>query len=149
MKVILLKNVAKVGKKGEIKNVSAGHANNYLIPNGLANIANNKNVKSVKKEAKNKEYQIKKAKKQALDLAEKLPKLHLPIKVNADSNGSLYAGVDENRLSEELKKHKYQTKPKNIKLDKHLKKLGSYTIQVKLYGGLESFFNITLIPNNK
>ena len=149
MKIILLKDVKKIGKRGEIKTVSDGYANNFLFKQGLAKVANNENLSQLNRKVKIKESKTLKLKRLAMETAEKLPKLHLQIHVDTDEHKTLYASVNTKILSKELKKHKYEIEAKSIILDEPLKKLGSYLIKVKLFGGLESFFNITLIPNKK
>lgn len=149
MKVILLKDIKKVGKKGEIKEVSNGYANNCLLKQGLAKVASDKNVNIQKNKVVVKENKMNKLRHQAMTMTEKLPKLNLQIKVNVDENGSLYAAVSNKDLSAELKEHKFNIDAKQIIIKEPLKKLGSYLIKVKLINNLESSFNITLIPNKK
>lgn len=149
MKVILLQDVKKIGRRGEIKEISNGYANNFLLPNNLAKAATTDNLQAHNRKEKIKEDKTDKLKRQAVEMAEKLPKLHLQLHVDTDEHGTLYAAVNEKVLSDELKKHKYALETKNIILDNPFKKLGTFLVKVKLFGGLESFFNITLIPNKK
>lgn len=149
MKVILLKDVKKVGKKGEVKEVSNGYANNCLFKQGLAKIASDKNVNIQKTKIVVKENKMNKLRHNAMTMAEKLPKLHLQISVNVDEHGSLYAAITKTDLSKELKKHKFNIEAKQLIIERKLKKVGNYLIKVKLIDKLESFFNISLIPNKK
>jgi large subunit ribosomal protein L9 len=149
MKVILLRDMKKVGKKGEVKEVSDGYANNCLLKQGFAKIASDKNINIQKNTVVVKENKMNKLRHNAMTMAEKLPKLHLQIHVNADEHGSLYAAVTKTDLSKELKKHKFNIEAKKFIVEKPLKKLGTYLIKVKLIDKLESFFNISLIPNKK
>lgn len=149
MKIILQKDVKNVGKKGEIKEVNDGYAANYLLPNGLALSATGQNL-STHKKLSNEQQSIKeKQKKLAWETAEKLPKLHLQIHVKADEHGSLYKSVTAKSLTEELKIKGYKVDAKQIITDQNWKKAGSYLVKVKLLDNLESFFNITLIPDKK
>ncbi len=149
MKIILQKDVKNVGKKGEIKEANDGYAANYLLPNGLAISATVQNL-SAHKKLSNEQQSIKeKQEKLAWETAEKLPKLHLQIHVKADEHGSLYKSVTAKNLAEELKIKGYKVDAKQIIADQNWKKAGSYLVKVKLLDNLESFFNITLIPDKK
>jgi len=149
MKIILQKDVKNVGKKGEIKEVNDGYAANYLLPNGLALSASGQNLNQQKKLSNEQQSIKEKQKKIAWKNAEKLPKLHLQIHVKADEHGSLYKSVNANTLKDELAKHGYKFDSKQLIIDQALKKAGTYLIKIKLWENLESFFNITLIPDKK
>ncbi|HOX97330.1 MAG TPA: 50S ribosomal protein L9 [bacterium] len=149
MKIILQKDVRNVGKKGEIKEVNDGYARNYLLPNGLGLSATGQNLSTQKKLSNAQQSKQEKQKKLAWENAEKLPKLHLQIKVVADEHGSLYKSISAKFLAAELKKTGYDIEAKQILLDQPFKKAGTYLVKVKLLENLESFFNITLIPDKK
>jgi len=149
MKIILQKDVRNVGKKGEIKEVNDGYARNYLLPNGLGLSATGQNLSAQKKLSNAQQSKQEKLKKLAWETAEKLPKLHLQIPVKTDEHGSLYKSINAKNLAGELSKKGYEIEAKQIIIDQPFKKAGSYLIKVKLLENLESFFNITLIPEKK
>lgn len=149
MKIILQKDVRNVGKKGEIKEVNDGYARNYLLPNGLGLSATGQNLSTQKKLSNAQQSKQEKQKKLAWENAEKLPKLHLQIKVVADEHGSLYKSISAKFLAAELKKTGYDLEAKQIIIENAFKKAGTYLVKVQLLEKLESFFNITLIPEKK
>ena len=112
MKVILLEDIKDIKKKDEVINASDGYARNFLFPKKLAVPADNGNMSrlNAKKasEAHKKELEIKAAK----ELATKIDKIELLIKVKAGENGKIFGGVTNKEISEELKKQH------NLEIDK-------------------------------
>ena len=139
MKVILLEDIKGVGKKDEVINASDGYARNFLFPKKLAVPADNGNMSrlNAKKasEAHKKELEIKAAK----ELATKIDKIELLIKVKAGENGKIFGGVTNKEISEELKKqHNLEIDKKKIILKENIKNLGKFNVNIKLYEGIVS-----------
>ena len=108
MKVILLQDVRGVGKRGDIKNVADGHAMNFLIPKGLARLADKEAVAEIsqKKDEKTKEAERIIKEYQTLKVA--LEGKTITITKKADEKGSLYAAVGTKEIITALKKQKIQ-----------------------------------------
>ncbi len=145
MKVILLEDIKGVGKKDEVINASDGYARNFLFPKKLAVPADNGNMSrlNAKKasEAHKKELEIKAAK----ELATKLDKIELLIKVKAGENGKIFGGVTNKEISEELKKvHKIEIDKKKIVLKENIKNLGRFNVDVRLYEGIVSKLTVII-----
>ena len=104
MKVILLQDVPKMGKKYEVKDVNDGYARNFLLPKKIAEIATPGALKQLETR-REKEVKAVKEKDSAIkQTLEKLKDFVLDIKEKANENGHLFAGIDAKRISEELKK---------------------------------------------
>lgn len=133
MKVILLQDVKKLGKKGDVVNTSDGYARNFLFPRKLAIEANDSNmhVLNNKKEAerRQKTAEIEEAQK----LAKEIQGKEILIKVKTGEQGRLFGSITGKDISEELKK-KF-----NIDIDKKkivvdaIRQLGTYEVEVKIY----------------
>lgn len=133
MKVILLQDVKKLGKKGDVVNTSDGYARNFLFPRKLAVEANDSNmhVLNNKKEAerRQKTAEIEQAQK----LAKEIQGKEILIKVKTGEHGRLFGSITGKDISEELKK-KF-----NIDIDKKkivvdiIRQLGTYEVEVKIY----------------
>lgn len=129
MKVILLQDVAKIGKKYEEKNVADGYARNALSPQGKALIATKENKKKIttKKEG----YEAKQKQKEELfsSALSGLEKEEVVINAKANDQGHLFAGISSNDVSVILKeKGVLDIEPQYIEVKKPIKELGSHNV---------------------
>jgi len=133
MKIILLKDVKKIGRKYDIKDVADGYALNSLIPNGVAVQATSSYLKVI--EAKKKQDALLKEDfKKAFEYAvSKLPegKLHISGKVN--EKGHLFAGIHVDQIIEEFKKETgVILSPEHFEMEKPLKEIGDHIVDLKV-----------------
>jgi large subunit ribosomal protein L9 len=140
MKVILLKDVPKVGKKYDIKNVAEGYALNLLIPKGLAQIATAQAEKNIEM-MKSKDMVEKKVQGELLvKNLEVIKTLVLNIKEKANDKGHLFAGITKERLVEEIvKTARLNLDVDSIKLDKLIKEVGEHEVTVEVLGKKAQF----------
>ncbi len=133
MKVILREEVKDLGDMGAVVDVSDGYARNYLVPKGLAVEANVKNVKALEHEKRIIQGKAKKIKHAAEDLSERVSKMSLVIKAKSGEEGKLFGSVTTMDIAELLQKEGVEIDKKRISLDEPIKRLGSYTVNVKLH----------------
>lgn len=146
MKVILLDNIKGVGKKDEVINASDGYARNYLFPKKLAVEATKENLGKL--ESKNEANKFKKQneKNDAIEVANKLKELVLTIKVKAGENGKIFGGVTSKEISENLKEqYKIEIDKKKIEVKETIKNIGRFTINIKLYEGVNAKLTVNII----
>lgn len=140
MKVVLIKEVNKLGKAWEIKEVRKGYARNFLFPRNFAVLATKKMVVKAKAQAKiataRAEKEVAKTKKAAMELK----KLAIKITAKSTKAGALFASITKNKLAKEIEKVVGLKKldPKKVLLDKPIKKVGDYKIKVELGKNLSS-----------
>lgn len=138
MKIILLKDVDKLGKKYEIKEVKDGFARNFLIPKGL--------VKPATKEAlawleKNKEIEEKKAEeklKKVQTFASSLDGVEVLIPVKIGENEQLFESITVQRILEKLREMGFEINKNQIELSKPIEGIGEYPLKIKFDHNLES-----------
>ena len=137
MKVILLEDIKGVGKKDEVINASDGYAINFLFPKKKAIPADNGNMSRLNdkkaSQAHKKELELNEAK----EIANKIDKIELKLKVKAGENGKIFGGVTNKEISEELKKaENLDIDKKKIILKENIKNLGRFNVDIKLYEGV-------------
>lgn len=133
MKVILLQDVKKQGKKDEIINVSEGYANNYLIKNGLALPANEGNKKQLNKQLEQRKQNEEALIESCKEIAKKLEKESLEFFVKSGSDGRIFGNVSSKQIADELKKLGYNIDKKKIMLDLAIDSLGVHNIKIELH----------------
>lgn len=144
MKVILLSDVKKVGKKGEIKEVADGYARNFLIARGLAVVASEGANKVLAKQNEEKAREDENNRQEALKVKEKLETLELDFKVKAN-NGHVSGSVSTKEICDELKKHGIEVDKRKF-IDKDpIKTLGFSHVKVELYKNVIGTIRVKLI----
>jgi len=146
MKVIFLQNVAKIGQRGEVKNVADGYALNFLIPNKLAEAATDLKINQMQLEKDKQGKKEEKKREENQGLIKKLKGVKLEIKAKVADSGKLFAGIGEKDIVGELKKQKkIEMENKFIKMEKHIKEIGEYEIKVNLGNNLEEALKVKVI----
>ena len=146
MKVILKADIKGVGKKDQVINASDGYARNFLFPKNLAVEANAENMGKLKVKQDSNAFKKSQEKEEAMNIAEKLSKIILKIKVKAGGNGKIFGGVSTKEIAENLEKQ-YQIKvdKKKIVLDEAIKNLGMFDIEIKLFEGVVGKVKVNVI----
>lgn len=137
MKVILLEDIKGVGKKDDIINASDGYARNFLLPKKKAVEANNENLSKLKSKNESKAYKKELDIQGAKQIAEKLNKITLTMKVKAGENGKIFGGVTTKEIAESLNKdYNIEVDKKKIMLSETIKTIGRFSVEIKLYEGI-------------
>ena len=143
MKVILLKNVENIGKKNEVKNVKKGYVRNFLIPKGLAKIADKKSLLALEKIKKQQVIGVEEELKEAQVLASELDGQEIEFMVKIGKENQLFETVSKSKIANKLQELGFNIKKEQIALDKPIKQLGEFSIKIEVDHQLEA--NITLI----
>lgn len=134
MKVILIDDVKKLGKKGDLVNTKTGYARNYLLPNNLAIEATKENLANWEEEQKNIEAKKEADRQEALKLKEELEKTEVIIKAKAGEGDKLFGAVTAMDISKALREQKgLQIDRKKIELKENIKNICVVKVPVKLY----------------
>ena len=150
MKVILLADVKKVGKKDQTIEVSDGYAVNYLFPRHLAVQVTKKSVEVLENQQEAKRENDAKMKAEAEQLAKKLEDITLNFKVKTGREGKLFGAISLKQVAEELQKQF------NIEIDKRkfvdkgpLDQLGFHHLGVELYKGVIGKVHVQVLEEEK
>ena len=146
MKVILLEDVKKLGKKDEIIEVSSGYARNFLIPNKKAIVADNVNLNKLEGK-KSKENHIKELSlEHAKEIKKIIEKETLVIKAKKGKDDRLFGKITNSEISKELKKkYDIDIDRKKIIVENPIKIVGEYIITIKLEQGVIADLKVDIV----
>ena len=134
MKVIFLKDVKGKGKKGEVKNVADGYAQNFLLKQGLAVEASNANVSSLNAQKKKHEKEAIEELEQMQELKKVLEELTVQLSAKSGEGGRLFGSITSKQIADELKKsHSIKLDKRKIDLPDAIRALGFTNVPVKLH----------------
>lgn len=147
MKVILKQDIKGVGKKDQVINAADGYARNFLFPKGLAVPADTGNMNGLKAKQDSNAFRKGEELKEAKEIAEKMKKITIKMKVKAGENGKLFGGVTSKEIAEVLKKDfNIDVDKKKVMLKDTIKVAGTTKVEIKLYEGVIATVNVTIIP---
>ena len=146
MNVILLKDVEKLGLRGEVVNVARGYARNFLLPRNLAEVATEGRVKEVKRIDAQKAMHEARSTEQANEIAETLGKLVLRFDVKSGPTGSLFGSVTTTDIADEIWRiRKIRVDRRKIGVD-NIKRIGRYTVPIDLFEGISAEVKLMVVP---
>jgi large subunit ribosomal protein L9 len=147
MDVILLKDVDKVGLRGEVVSVSRGFMRNYLQPRGLAETATAARVADVERRDSERARHEARSFEQAQDIAETLRKTVLRFEVNAGAQGTLFGSVTPTDIADELwRARKIRVDRRKIDLPDPIKRVGRYEVPIDVFTDVRVGVKTLVVP---
>ncbi len=145
MKVIFLKDVKGSGKKGEIKEVSDGYANNFLIKQGFAKKvdATALNENRTQKEAT--DFHKEQERLAALEVKKQIDGKNIVLKIKCGENGKTFGAITSKEIAEALLNYGIKLDKKKIELSESIKLIGNYKILAKVYPNITATFNLEVV----
>ncbi len=146
MEVILLKDVEKVGLRGEVVNVARGYARNFLLPRKLAQEATAARVAEVRKVEERRAQHETKTFEDAQQVSERLSHAELRFDVSAGPTGTLFGSVTPTNIADELwEKHKVRVDRRGIGIDT-IKRIGRYQVPIELFQDVTVEVRTLVVP---
>jgi len=146
VQLLLIQSVDHLGKQGDVVTVKRGYAQNYLLPQGLATVANDHHKRMVEKH-KSRLHEIEKARLATLrQLSEAIAKQSVTIEANANEEGHLYGSVNAAEIAAALKAAGYHITTDQLRLEGPLKELGLYTVKVHLHAEIDAELKVWVVP---
>jgi large subunit ribosomal protein L9 len=149
MKVILLDDVASLGKRGSVVNVADGYANNYLLPRDLAAEASGGALKMLEQQNRAKQRRQAEEVANAREVAEQLEQMVLKVPAKAGGNGRLFGTVTNAQVADAIHAQL------NVSIDRHkiemkdgIKALGTYPVQVRLGNNIIAKTSVQVVNQN-
>lgn len=146
MKVILTKDVAKLGKSGEMKTVTDGYATNYLIPKQLAVPAAGGAYRAWQHDIESREDKRRKEREGAEIAATRIASTTLTMGVKVGDGGKLYGSITSKDIADALARRGIEIDRHKIELEEPLKTLGTYKVAIKVFTGMTPEVTIVVEP---
>jgi large subunit ribosomal protein L9 len=146
VKVILTKDVAKLGKSGEMKNVADGFATNYLIPQQLAVPAAGGAYRAWQHDIASREDKRKREREESEIYARRIESTTLTMGVKVGEGGKLYGSITSKDIADALARRGIEVDRHKIDLEEPLKALGTYKVAVKVYAGMTPEVTVVVEP---
>jgi large subunit ribosomal protein L9 len=144
---ILLQDVDKLGRKGDVVNVAPGFLRNYLAPRKLALAASDGMVEQVRRQEDMRRRHEAQGEEQAQDMAHTLNRTVLTIKARAGVEDRLYGSVTSSDIADAIwKARKIRIDRRKVSLDESIKALGSYRVGVTVWGDVQAIVKVMVVP---
>lgn len=146
MEVILLEEVAGLGRRGATVKVAPGYARNFLLPRKLALPAGTTHVNQFRTLAKHLDVRDDKLRQEAEQLAARLGGTRVTIAARVAEEGALYGSVTAADVADGLARLGFEIDKRQVHLDDHLKQVGVYEVPVRLFGGVSAPITVEVVP---
>jgi large subunit ribosomal protein L9 len=146
VKVILTKDVAKLGKSGEMKQVADGYATNFLIPRGVAVPAAGGAYRAWQHDIASREEKRQREREEAEIAARRIESTTLTMGVKVGEGGKLYGSITSKDIADALGRRGIDVDRHKIDLDEPLKTLGTYKVAIKVLSGMTPEVTIVVEP---
>ena len=148
MQVILREDIDKLGKIGDLVKVADGYARNFLVPKKKAIEATPDNLNAMNHAKKLVSDRIRKIKKDATAEADQLRGLSISIKAKTGEEGKIFGSVTSMDIADAVKAQGVEIDKRKIVLDEPIKRLGDYTVTVKLHGDIHADLKVSVIAED-
>jgi len=150
MKIILKKDYEQLGDQGQILEVKKGYARNYLIPNGIATIANESNLKSFQEIGKQRAKKVQKQVGEAQKIANNLSAHTVTIEVKTGEDDRIFGSVTSQMIYDKLKENGFdEIDRKKIILKEPIKSLGEHELDIKLQSSVIAKLKINVVKESE
>lgn len=145
MEVIFIKDLKNQGKKGEIKNVKDGYAENFLIKQGYAVRKTKESLAKLQCEQRNKAAQDAENKKTAENLKKELDKVVIDFKVKTGDGDKVFGSISVKQIKDELQNKGFKIDKSQIEIVNSIASLGFHNVNIKLYPSITATIKVHVI----
>jgi len=146
MKIILKENIENLGNKGDIVNVAAGYGRNYLLPKKLALEVTSSNMKMIEMEQAALKKNLEKTRMSYQDEIQRINEVSFSFERKAGEKDTIFGSVSVADIKEELDKLGFEIEKKKILLKEPIKRLGNYTVPIKVFLDDIAEIKIQVVP---
>jgi len=147
MQVILKQDVMKIGRRGDIVDVSRGYVRNFLVPRGLAEMATPTRLEEVRREMAEAEERDRRMAERAGEIAEALNKSVITIEARTGEDERLFGSVTAANIAEAIDRARgVRVDRRRIRLEEPIKSLGTHQVPVQVHGDVEASVKVIVVP---
>ena len=147
MQVILKQDVEKIGRRGDIVDVSRGYVRNFLVPRGLAEMATPTRLEEVRREMADAEERNRRMAERAGEIAETLNKSVITIEARTGEDERLFGSVTAANIAEAIDRARgVRVDRRRIRLEEPIRSLGTHQVPVQVHGDIEASVKVIVVP---
>ena len=148
MKVLLCEDIQKLGWLGDIVEVNTGYARNYLLPQGLAKVATEGNIRALAKEkAKRAEHRLQQRRRME-KAVEAVNGAEAVLAARANEQGVLFGSITETMIAANLRAQSFEVADEIVKLPEHIKQLGTHSVTLRFADDLTATVKVVVVPEH-
>ena len=147
MQVILKQDIEKIGRRGDIVDVSRGYVRNFLVPRGLAEMATPTRLEEVRREMAEAEERDRRMAERAGEIAETLNKSVITIEARTGEDERLFGSVTAANIAEAIDRARgVRVDRRRIRLEQPIRSLGTHQVPVQVHGDIEASVKVIVVP---
>lgn len=147
MQVILIQDVEKMGRRGDIIDVSRGYVRNFLVPRGLAEVATTGKMEEARREMEESEERDRRLAERAGEVAETLNKSVITIEARTGEDERLFGSVTATNIANAIEQARgIHLDRRRIRLEEPIKSLGTHQVPVQVHGDVEANVKVIVVP---
>ena len=145
MDVVLLKEVHRLGKEGQVVQVKPGYARNFLLPRRLAEPATDATIKAAQQRARRSAAKAEQRRQELEGLKQRLEKHSLTLKLTVGEQDTPFGSITANDIVEALQRDGFTVEKAMIQLDEPIKALGTFEVPVRLHADLHATLKLWVV----
>jgi large subunit ribosomal protein L9 len=145
MKVLLCEDINKLGWLGDIVEVTEGYARNYLLPQGLARVATEGNVRSLAKEKAKRSEQRLQQRRRMEKAAEAVNGAEAVVAARVNEQGGLFGSITETMIGANLRSQGFEVADEIVKLSEHIKQVGTHNVTLRFADDLTATIRVVVV----
>jgi large subunit ribosomal protein L9 len=149
MKVLLCEDIDRLGWLGDVVEVKTGYARNYLLPQGLAKVANEASIRAIAEE-KARGAEQRKLDGKRLEMAVKaIEGAEAVVAAKANEQGHLFGSVNERQIAANLREQGFEVRDEIVQLPEHIKEIGTHSVTLRFRDDLTATINVVVVPDKQ
>ena len=149
MKVLLCEDIDKLGWLGDVVEVNNGYARNYLLPQGLAKVADEASIRAIAEEKTKRAEQRKLEGKRLEEAVKAIEGAEAVVAAKANEQGHLFGSVSAREIAANLREQGFEVRDEIVQLSEHIKDIGTHPVTLKFRDDLTATVNVVVVPEQQ